>query len=366
MAVIGTLSVGLVGLVGLEAFGAGAGLAAMVIAALYPVMIELSGALVAENLVVTLELAAAWTALRACRARRPSVWLAGTGVLTGLAALTHENAILDLLPFAYVAWTAARRRSRSAAGPVCRARLRALGAPVLVVVGAAAMIAPWTIRNAEELHAFVPISDETGITLAGTYNSLSADDPLLPYKWHLFSHVPAFQNLARTSGSYTEPALDNKLTGLAFSYIGAHPLAPVEVFYDNTRRMLELEGTYAWHASAAAIGLHGNVAEIGVYSFYVLCALSLLGLTTPAVRRGPKWLWAMPVLWWFSIVLINVETPRFREPIDPFLVLLAGCAVAAALGRLGSGLRRAPVRSGGRAPELAGDAESVEMVERLA
>jgi hypothetical protein len=36
----------------------------------------------------------------------------------------------------------------------------------------------------------------------------------------------------------------------------------------------------------------------------------------------------MPILYALTILFINVETPRFREPIDPFLVMLAACAVA--------------------------------------
>src|SRR6185437_8206407 len=49
-AVLGTISVALTGLVGLELFGATAGLIALILAALYPVGIELAGTLVAENL----------------------------------------------------------------------------------------------------------------------------------------------------------------------------------------------------------------------------------------------------------------------------------------------------------------------------
>ena len=30
---------------------------------------------------------------------------------------------------------------------------------------------------------------------------------------------------------------------------------------------------------------------------------------------------------WLTVVLVNAETPRFREPLDPFLILLAAvCA----------------------------------------
>jgi hypothetical protein len=237
-----------------------------------------------------------------------------------------------------------------------------------VLVGLAVVaIAPWTVRNAVELHAFVPISDETGITLAGTYNPFSANDPHLPYKWHLFSHVALLHHLAHEANGETETQLSGQLTSEALHYIGRHPLAPIEASFDNTLRMLELEGMFAWRASTAALNIREPWASLGVYSFYLLGLLAMAGLATRRGRRAPWWLWAIPVLWWLTIVPVNVETPRFREPIDPFLILLAGCAVSGALERAGSRLRGAPVRSRGRAPELARDkAQLVQMVKRLA
>jgi hypothetical protein len=361
MAVTGTVAVGLVGLVTLEAFGEGTAL-------------------------IVLELAAAWAMLRARRASggRAYLWIAGAGVLTGLAALTHENAALYLLPFAAAAWGMARGRDRPPPDRVGTVpgsrdrplperrrapRIRPLAAPGLLVLMACLTISPWTIRNAVELHHFVPIADETGITLAGTYNPTSANTPRVPYKWHLFSHVPSLRYLARESNRLTEVQLSDKLQAKAFHYIRAHPLAPLEAAFDNTKRMLELEGTYAWRASADALNLHEPWPQLGVDAFYGLAAVALAGAFTRRARRGPWWLWAMPVLWWLSIIFVNVETPRFREPIDPFLIMLAACALATALGRVGAtlGLSRAPVRSGGGASQLAGDeTELVQMVQRLA
>jgi Dolichyl-phosphate-mannose-protein mannosyltransferase len=377
MAVTGTVSVALVGLVALEAFGEGAAFAALALAAFYPVMIELSGTLVAENLIVILELAAAWMLLRARRARggRAWMWIAGTGVLTGLAALAHENAILYLIPFAIGAWGVARTRGTRESGQPGeqatatpgrpRRGLRALGAPVLLVALACATIAPWTIRNAVELHHFVPISDETGITLAGTYNPVSAADQQVPYKWHLFSHVPSLRYLARHSARDTEVQLSNLLEAKAVSYIKAHPTAPLAAGLHNTLRMFELEGTYAWRASARAISIRPSIAEVGIVGFWVVGLLAVAGAFTRRVRRGPWWLWLMPVLWWLSIAPVNVETPRFREPIDPFLILLAACAVSAAVARLRLG--GAPIRRRRGPAELARDeAELVQMVQRLA
>ncbi|HET8976574.1 MAG TPA: glycosyltransferase family 39 protein [Solirubrobacteraceae bacterium] len=363
MAVTGTIGVALLGLVALEAFGEGVALAAMGLAAVYPVFLETSGILAAENLVVPLQLAAAYAVLRAGRARgagRAYGWIAATGILTGLAALAHQNAILYVIPFGIAAWLVVRRQDRGA-----RPRLRALSGPVVLVALTCLMIAPWTIRNAVQLHTFVPISDETGITLAGTYNPRSADDPQVPYKWHLFSHVPQLRHFARESNRDTEPQLSSHLTTAALDYITAHPLAPIAASADNTLRMFELEGTFAWHASTAALNIHEPWATIGVYSFYALCLMAIAGMFTRRARRAPWWLWLMPILWWISIVPINVETPRFREPIDPFLILLAAAAVAAAVDRLRLG--RAPVRRRRRSAELAPDqTELIQMVQRLA
>jgi len=98
---------------------------------------------------------------------------------------------------------------------LARPGLRALAAPALLILLTCLTIVPWTIRNAVELHSFVPISDETGITLAGTYNPRSANDPQLSYKWHLFSHVPELRHYARRSNDETEPQLSSQLTAAA-------------------------------------------------------------------------------------------------------------------------------------------------------
>src|ERR1700733_6591497 len=89
----------------------------MVMAAFYPVFVELTGTLVAENLLIVLELAAVWTMLRARRAEHPYPWIVATGLLTGVATLTHENAIVFVIPFAFAAWGVAGRQPDRTRGP---------------------------------------------------------------------------------------------------------------------------------------------------------------------------------------------------------------------------------------------------------
>ena len=284
-ALLGTITVALIGLVALELFGATAGLIALGLAAVYPVDIELSTTLVAENLLTPLVLGAVYAGLRVGRAARPLTacgWVAGAGVLTGLDTLSHQNGILILLPLMVAVW---KREPRS------------LVTPALLVLTAALMIAPWTIRNQIVVHRIVPVSDETGITLVGTYNPASAANRTLPNKWRIFYGIPGERPLIRQASRLTEPQIGDRLQSQALRYIADHPLAP------------------------------------------------LLAL---------------------SVVVVNVETPRFRASVDPFLILLAAAGLATAAGWPARRLRRPPVVGEARSAVPARPAQLVEMRQRLA
>jgi len=212
------------------------------------------------------------------------------------------------------------------------------------------------------MHHFIPVSDETGITLVGAYNVASAADPQLPYKWRIFYGIPGERSLVRIESTLTEPQLGSWLEHQALDYISDHPLSPFAVAFHNTLRMFELEGSFAWQASASAVSLPTNTAKVGIFSFWFLCLLAIAGAFTTLARRAPKWVWVVPVLLALTVVLVNVETPRFREPIDPFLILLAAAGVATVTARL----RGAPVVGERRGPMPARPAQLVEMVQRLA
>ncbi len=277
-------------------------------------------------------------------------------MFTGLAGLTHVNALILLVPLLIAAWrTRPRGSSRSP-----------LAAPGLLIAVTVVTVLPWVVRDAVVTHRFIAVSDENGVTLVGTYNRASAHDPQVPYRWRLFFGIPGEQALIRQAPHLTEPALSSRLQTQAFNYIGDHPLSPFVVAYDNTRRMLELEGSAAWMISAASIGLPIATARIGVVSFWILCLLAIAGAFTAAARRAPRWLWLAAVLLWLTAALVNGETPRFREPVDPFLVLLSACALEAAARWAWARLGRAPVGGEGGDPLPAGAGQGVHMGQSLA
>jgi hypothetical protein len=110
----------------------------------------------------------------------------------------------------------------------------------------------------------------------------------------------------------------------------------VVVAFDNTLRLLELEGTRAQAYSARSVGLKYGEARVAAYCFWVLLILAIGGLFTRAVRTVPRWLWLVPLLMWLSVVLVNAETPRFREPLEPFVIMSAACALVALARRVSS------------------------------
>jgi hypothetical protein len=50
--------------------------------------------------------------------------------------------------------------------------------------------------------------------------------------------------------------------------------------------------------------------------------------------------WAFPALMYLSVVFLVIETPRYRTPMDPFIVLLAALALVTGGGRLARLARR--------------------------
>jgi hypothetical protein len=109
--------------------------------------------------------------------------------------------------------------------------------PVLAVIAAAAaMIAPWTVRNAIELHAFVPVATSLGNTLAGTYNSRSARDSP-PAQWLSASHRVEYRTIYRRF-PISGPAEDAALERRALQYIEDHPRYLLTVGVWNTAHLL--------------------------------------------------------------------------------------------------------------------------------
>ena len=243
--------------------------------------------------------------------------------MAGLAILTRANGLVLLLPLAIGAWDLRPRWS-----------WRALAPPALLVVVALATVAPWTIRNAVELHSFVPVSTQLGSALAGTYNDDARLDRENPASWRSLRRIDELRSIYGQVGTIPEAELEKQLRHESFEYIRDHPGYVATVAFWTTRRMLELGGLDWARHTYSTVSVEPGWANAGVICFWVIALLAVAGAFTVRARRTPLFVWAVPLLMYLSVVFLVVETPRYRSPIDPFVILLAALAVTAAARRL--------------------------------
>jgi hypothetical protein len=251
------------------------------------------------------------------------------GLFAGLAILTRANAAVLLAPLAVAVWDGRPWRSR-----------RALGPPAALVAIAVLAVVPWTIRNAEDLHAFVPVSTQLGSALAGTYNDAARADTQNPASWRSLKHVPDYAYLFDRVREIPEAQLDKKLRSAAEDYALDHPFYVAEVAWWNTRRMVDLGGIGHARATAGTISIDRKWANRCIACFWIFAALAVAGAFSRRARQAPLFVWSVPVLMFLSVVFLVVETPRYRTAIDPFIVLLAALAVSALATRVRDAVAR--------------------------
>ncbi len=217
-----------------------------------------------------------------------------TGVLVGIASLTRTNGLILLLPLAL-----------AFAPPASWRRLRGWAPAGVLVVTALLTLVPWTIRNWTVFHAFVPISDEGGYTLAGTYNQASRTTKKSPALWIEAEHgaSPEYARILGTGTArhWNELTYGNHLQSTAVDEIESHPAYVLEVGFWNTIRMFSLGDTHL-----AVDNLHDTDIPLApalllINSSPLLLVLAFGGVLTRAARRAPKWLWLVPVCLWTSV-----------------------------------------------------------------
>jgi 4-amino-4-deoxy-L-arabinose transferase-like glycosyltransferase len=287
----------------------------LALAAVYIPSILVSAAIMSEQLFVVLMLAALVTAIHQRRSAYPYTFALLAGILAGLAVLTRANGMILLAPLALAVWSAPRRSWPS------------LGPPAVLVAVALATVAPWTIRNAAELRAFVPVTTQLGWALAGTYNDDAREDRVNPGSWRSLRRVAEYRPLVRDFPTVPEVVMERRLRRAGLEFIDRHPSYLATVAYWNTRRLFDVASWQWSRHTASTVSVERGWADAGVISFWIFAALAIAGATRRAARRVPAFVWTMPLAMYLSVVFLAAETPRYRAPLDPFIVVLAAIAV---------------------------------------
>lgn len=259
------------------------------------------------SLAALLVAAIVWATLALEESQRMRDWCA-YGALWGLALMTNPT-LLAMLPFllGWLAWRT-RKRRKDWLRPVALA----LGITVLCCV-------PWTIRNYLAFDAFVPLRANLGVQLWCGNNENARD------LWLGEGH-PIHDSAERARYiDLGEIAYEHEKRNEALNYMLTHP-----------RRELHLTWVRFWTfwSGGSPAPISDFLRSRSKWFRYVLlfnlltAAGGLAGILVLAAQRNiaaiPLSAWPLIYPWAYYLTIVE---PRYRQPLDPILMLLTIVAI---------------------------------------
>ena len=320
LAFVGALLVLLTGMVALRIWGPTVALVSMGLTAVFPPLIIVGGSLLSEVPFATLTMGAVLLVLEHLK-RRPgtwrSWWLVAAGLVSGLSWLMRGNGIFVILILAAAVWAKPRLRPSSP-----------MPAAVLLVTGLLT-VAPWTTRNALELHHFVPIYMSYA-ALAGNYNPDTYSDPMRPGAWRMPSMTRSLAPLVKQK-QHNMYAMDQAFLHEAISFVKTKPQAPFVTSVHNTQRLFMLGGGGpTWNQFSLSVASEDvRFAGVTKWSMWIFGLLTLLGLACRTTWRSPWWFWLVPLSAFLVAALLCSEI-RYAVPFMPWMGILGAIAATTA------------------------------------
>ena len=240
----------------------------------------------------------------------------------GLAALSRSM-LIGFLPLLAIWICGVARNARARDGPARRSSAPSRW-PTL---------APWIVRNAIVLRAFVPATTDAGHGFYAANNERSLDDPrgfCMPEDWS-FMLKPGETSIGEVEAS-------RRLMRIAGEYLLNHPGIALRLM---ARRFAALWKFYPNPPSSARTQvLVYAVAYIPLFPFI------LFGLWRAHRRREADRMDLLLVegliLYTTAIHTVFLAMIRYREPLMPFLLIFAAMGIVCAV----EGLRRESARKG--------------------
>jgi 4-amino-4-deoxy-L-arabinose transferase-like glycosyltransferase len=308
--VLGVGTVVLVGLAGRRVRGPAVGLVAAGGAAVYPMLFQVDGALMAESLYAVLVAGFLYATYRAID--EPAVlldWVLA-GALVGLAALTRTEGLL-LLPVVLV--PAALRWG----GPSWRSRATVLGAATVAVL---VVVTPWIVRNGLAFDRFVPISNNSGTLVAGANCERTYTGQ--------YRGVWRFECVTDIDVTgLDEPAIADRYREVGFDYASDRAS---EVPTVMAIRVLRTFGLYEPKEQIDWESFEGRDIPWqtrGHRMFLVLLPLSVIGTVVLIRARRAWWPLVGPVAIVVFTTAIGYGNQRFRILAEPGILILAAVAM---------------------------------------
>jgi len=241
----------------------GAGFAALAVA-LHPALVLYTPALMTEGVTASLLALGAWVAVSARSSSRPLGWWLMLGALFGLAALVRGQSLLAAPLFGLVAGSARSWRG-------------ALSAAAVVVLAAACVVLPWTLRNCRQMDRCVLISANVGwnLLIGATEGATGTFVPITG------PSVPE-----RCRAVFGEADKDACFAGAALELVRARPLRWVALAPKKLAHTFEYCGAAGWYLGASGQGSFPEKAKLALGVVETAYQRSLLALAAVAVARA--------------------------------------------------------------------------------
>ena len=317
MVVLGTILVGLVGLLGRRVGGDAVGLVAAGIAAVSPNLWVNDGLVMSET-VTGLAVVGALLCAFALWDRPTKRRAAALGVLCGLVGLARVEFALFVLLLGVGVPLALRKPA------VSRSLLAATA-----VVAAIVVMTPWVAFNLTRFHDPAFVSTNDGITLAGA----NCDATYHGSGMGLWALGPCTGSLAQPGDqSQTSTHFRHR----AFDYIGHHRSRVPIVVLARLGRTWSLYRPLDMVAFNAGEDRERWVTRLGLFAYYPTLLAAIGGAVVLWRRRARYALWILgaPILVVTIGAVITYGQTRFRAPAEPSLALLAAVGIVAAVQQL--------------------------------
>ncbi|MBM4082346.1 MAG: glycosyltransferase family 39 protein, partial [Planctomycetes bacterium] len=308
---VGAILCLLVFLLAQRVFDERAGMIAAVICVFYPFFIFYTGLILTETFFAC-ALAALVFALVDVRDRRDVQGAAWAGLALGVCVLLRPS-MLTFVPFLLPFWIA------------CAGWRRETVKSFVMVAGAVAIVLiPWTWRNYVVTGGkFVPTTLLVGKSLYEANSDYATGGPAM----HLVQWPPEIERMS-------EYDADRYMKAKAVEWIKANPGCFVKLAFVKLGRFWNPFPNFEEYRSTPYL-------LISLFSFGPVLVFSLWGIWRAAGQWRQVLLLLAPVFYFSLLHSVFVGSIRYRMPVEPFLIVLAGHALSVWL----LGAREAPSKA---------------------
>ena len=314
-ALIGALTVGGLVLVVAAAIDRSVAIAAGVGLAVLPGPILWTDVLVSETLYTALFVAMIGLMLRS----RPTWdWALALGAVIGLGALVRGEAFTWMLLVVVVWWPLVGRREL-------------VGRVAVVAVAVAVVIAPWTIRNAVVMDAFVPVATNASQTLWSGHHPGATGGQTYPS----VDYLDQFPTDVRARELESSKALRDD----AIEFMLTHPVRELQLVPLKVVHLLRGDSYALDWVNAGVEGRPGPLSPIWLERIGVVADAGWFGLLTLTVLGGAalgRRFWNRPIgrlaatsfataLFLYGFAYYG--NYRYRVPYEPLMVVVAATFV---------------------------------------